>query len=566
MDNNNKGLYYTDLLGEYSVNIGDPVQFGEISADFVSETTPGNTVVFTNTLTSKDIVPDTDNLHDLGSPTHRYATAYIDTIDITESSQDRINLTDASGQITFGAPGTSIVLNVNPAASDSIYTIPDVGGTSNFVMTSGTQTITGTKMFASTIQIPNSVSLKFQFNGTGDGTFATFMTCPNPTGIREVRIPDSGTSIANDFILSRGSQTIISPKTFSSAVSITPISNQLVLGTTNTVTLNAAVPGTPRVYTIPDVGVDTSFAMLDATIQTFTGIRVFQTLIANSFLGERASAPVFGNRGGFYVDLSGVMILQNPANIYNFNDNSGNRFVYMNRSEGIATGGISFFAQKSLHSFSTAEIYNSGIAGTGIQIYGNSSIKLQLFNGVGTTDYITLDPTQLIQCTQRTKITDTTSSTSQTTGALIVSGGIGAAKDCFLKGVAVDTSGGTPTVINYFEETTHSSVFTGAFTSGTITLRVKRLNNAVRVSFPQIQATATATALLTMSTALPTRFRPATEQTFGIRGTTGGTIQMITARIFTTGVIRFERIDGTNFPSGSTCGTAATNFTYDLDL
>ena len=53
-------------------------------------------------------------------------------------------------------------------------------------------------------------------------------------------------------------------------------SNQLILGTTNTTTINSVAPSASRVYTIPDAGTAASFVMTEGT-QTINGTKTFST-------------------------------------------------------------------------------------------------------------------------------------------------------------------------------------------------------------------------------------------------------------------------------------------------
>lgn len=581
---------FADLLGTQEA-IYDTIQAELILVNNIGELDTNHTIDLANTITSRAILPKTDDTYDLGSVTRKFRNIFA-----TTTIHGRINLTDTSDQITFGNI-TTTTLNVPTPSTSRTYTIPDVSTDANFILSEGTQTIDGLKTFNNTITIPNAATIKFQFNGTGDGTFPTKLTCPNPTGLREVRIPDSGSTLTNDFILSRGAQTIIGPKTFSSALITNSTSNQLVLGTTNTTTITAPAPAASRVYTIPDV-VNANFILSEGN-QTINGIKTFSStfdiasttnatskttgalivaggvgisgdLYANSCVVTNASTPpTFSSTGGFYIDSFNGMQIQTTglgtAGSFAFRNGTNNAFVILNPPEGVITGAVTFNFQRSLNDVNVAAIYNSSTAGNGIEIYGKNQVKIQIFDGVAAEDYLVIDATNKVKSVKQVLITDNTASSSQTTGALIVTGGIGCNSNCFIRGVAFQTTGGTPTVLDYFEETTHVSIYTGAFTSGSITHRVKRMGNEVRISFPQIQAARVTAAILTASTALPARFRPTTEQTFGIRGISGSTIQMITARIQTNGIITFSTITGGNFPAG-TCGTAATKFAYDLDL
>lgn len=91
----------------------------------------------------------------------------------------------------------------------------------------------------------------------------TIISAAAPAATRTVTIPDAGAN--SNFVLSQGSQTVAGAQTFSSAVTITPTTNQLVLGTTNTTTLSATAPSASRVVTLPDPGANDSVAYLAAT-------------------------------------------------------------------------------------------------------------------------------------------------------------------------------------------------------------------------------------------------------------------------------------------------------------
>ena len=77
-------------------------------------------------------------------------------------------------------------------------------------------------------------------------TNTTTLSATAPAASRTYTIPDSGAN--SSFVLTDGTQTINGSKTFSSRIAITPTSNQLVLGTTNTITLSTASVTAPRTY------------------------------------------------------------------------------------------------------------------------------------------------------------------------------------------------------------------------------------------------------------------------------------------------------------------------------
>ena len=130
--------------------------------------------------------------------------------------------TKPSNQFIFRAneTGNSLYINgVQPASGNLTYSIPDVGANSDFIMTNGNQTLAGVKSFSSQINSPN--------------------------------------------------------------IALSNTSNQLTLGTTNTVTVNATAPIASRVHTIPDV-TNSNFIMSNSN-QTITGdIQINGALNTNS--------------------------------------------------------------------------------------------------------------------------------------------------------------------------------------------------------------------------------------------------------------------------------------------
>ncbi len=121
---------------------------------------------------------------------------------------------------------------------------------------------------------------------------ANVVTIPNITG-------------AGDVALLAGSQTFDGAKTFSSAVTVTPTTNQLVLGVTNTTTISATAPAASATYTIPDVGTSANFVMTSGTqtiagnktisgITTFSGASIV-TSAATTAIGPTATTSTTTN-------------------------------------------------------------------------------------------------------------------------------------------------------------------------------------------------------------------------------------------------------------------------------
>jgi len=109
-------------------------------------------------------------------------------------------------------------------------------------------------------------------------TNTTTLNVTAPAASRTYTIPDSGAN--SSFVLTDGTQTINGNKTFSSRIAITPTLNQIVLGTTNTTTISANPPGASRTYSIPDVFTTAATEFVMSTgIQTISGVKTFSSSV-----------------------------------------------------------------------------------------------------------------------------------------------------------------------------------------------------------------------------------------------------------------------------------------------
>lgn len=115
-------------------------------------------------------------------------------------------------------------------------------------------------------------------------------------------------------------------------------------------------------------------------------------------------------------------------------------------------------------------------------------------------------------------------------------------------------SGYLPTRIQLYEEFAYTSNFTGAFTLTAYSFIAIRQNDTVFLRMGRWSGTTTVAGVMTSSTALPTRFRPASEVraiVSGIRNTQ----RSISVRVATTGIITFFGDDvGGNFTSANPAG------------
>jgi hypothetical protein len=116
---------------------------------------------------------------------------------------------------------------------------------------------------------------------------------PHPTtGV--ARTYSMPTDVANsNFVMSEGAATINGAKTLSSALTITPTTNQLVLGTTNTTTISSTAPAASRVVTLPDAGTNSSILLTEGS-QTINGSKTFSVSTAFTGVSGGITLPTTG--------------------------------------------------------------------------------------------------------------------------------------------------------------------------------------------------------------------------------------------------------------------------------
>ena len=185
---------------------------------------------------------------------------------VTINNSKTLTISKTSSQLIFGTTNTTTISATAPSAS-RIFTIPDAGSDVEFVMAGGTQTIAGAKTFSSAVTInPTTNQLVLGVTNT------TTISSTAPAASRTYTIPDAGGNV--EFVMAGGTQTVAGAKTFSSAVTINPTTNQIVLGVTNTTTISSTAPAASRTYTIPDAGSNVQFVMAGGS-QTIAGNKSF---------------------------------------------------------------------------------------------------------------------------------------------------------------------------------------------------------------------------------------------------------------------------------------------------
>jgi hypothetical protein len=117
------------------------------------------------------------------------------------------------------------------------------------------------------------------FTQTSPHTSTIILGTATLTTSRTLTIPVTDADAS--FVMTQGTQGIAGPKTFSSTLTVSATTNQLILGTTNTITITSPAPAASRVYTIPDVSAAASFVMTEG-IQTIAGAKTFTSAITSS--------------------------------------------------------------------------------------------------------------------------------------------------------------------------------------------------------------------------------------------------------------------------------------------
>lgn len=187
-------------------------------------------------------------------------------IDLTVSGTGVINL--GSSSITIDASGIMTIsgqLNIDNLRFDS-NTISSTDTDGNIVLSpNGTGDVVVDSL---------SVSLPIKTGASKElVSGAIDLDSAEVTGILPVANGGTGSATQN-FVDLTTNQSVDGTKTFLDPITIDPVSNQLVLGNTNTITINASAPAASRVITIPDVGTNADVVLTEGN-QTISGNKVF---------------------------------------------------------------------------------------------------------------------------------------------------------------------------------------------------------------------------------------------------------------------------------------------------
>lgn len=205
----------------------------------------------------------------------------------------------------------------------------------------------------------------------GTGTTTT-VSATAPAANRTITLPDPGANA--NFVLTQGTQTVAGATTFSSALTVNPTTNQLVLGVTHTTTISATAPAASVTVTIPDPGASANFVLTQGT-QTIAGNTTFSST-APSTSTTTGGVVMDGGLGVAKTVYCSDIARTAPAIFYNNNVGSptgtvsttqvmmglGSTWTYTPKKTGILKITMQFGATVTL---TTAYIEGNSYYGTG---------------------------------------------------------------------------------------------------------------------------------------------------------------------------------------------------------
>lgn len=176
---------------------GTTLTLSATSNQFIIGTTNTTTVSYTAPAASRVYtVPDA------GGAANFILSAGAQTLTGAKTFADQTLLLQETG-------GTDVItINVASLGASRAYTLPDAGAAASFILTAGSQTITGAKTFA-------NQTLLLQEVGSTD---VITINVAALSASRAYTMPDAGGSA--DFVMTAGTQTIAGAKTFSSALTM----------------------------------------------------------------------------------------------------------------------------------------------------------------------------------------------------------------------------------------------------------------------------------------------------------------------------------------------------------
>lgn len=299
----------TQLTGDVTAGPGSGTQAATLAT---VNSSPGTTTISTITTNGKGLVTANSSATTTGSGDVVLATSPT-LVTPALGTPSSVVLTNGTGlPLTTGVTGTLPVTNGGTGqttytdgqllignSTGNTLTKASLTGTANqIIVTPGAGSITlTTPQNIGTTSSPTfaSETLSNTSNQLVLGTTRTVtITAPTPaTTSRTVTLPDQSADYS--VVATEGTQTINGAKTFTDPITQNDTTNQIVLGVTNTTTISATAPSASRVVTIPDPGANASFVMTAGT-QTISGIKTFdgQLIGKGTATNDSAAAGYIG--------------------------------------------------------------------------------------------------------------------------------------------------------------------------------------------------------------------------------------------------------------------------------
>ena len=218
--------------------------------------------IFTGANTFKDgtsfsIVGSSDSTKELQFNVSSNTTGKVLTISTSQTTSQTLNVPNITGTDTLPTLGLS---NTFTGATNTFVTLLTTSAVTSLTSAAATNLLirpgSGGNIYLED-STDSSKNLTFNISGSSTSTITTIAT--SSTGSQTWTIPNN-TSSDTFAGLGKG-QTFSGSNIFSSALTISAVTNQLILGVTHTTTITAPAPSASRVDTIPDVGGPGSFLM-----------------------------------------------------------------------------------------------------------------------------------------------------------------------------------------------------------------------------------------------------------------------------------------------------------------